>query len=143
MSKRNLLAVVPMFLLAGLMMSLTARADDDLLSRLASAELDPSAAVESSEDGSDIDDTEFGQADVDALLGDGEDAADGEEAVAACYRRFGRSYGYRHYGYSTYRYSSYYTPTYPSYYRYTPSYYYTPVTYSYYTPVYTSYWGCW
>ncbi|WP_044251329.1 hypothetical protein [Rhodopirellula sp. SWK7] len=140
MSKRNLLAALPMFLFAGLMMSMTAGANDDLLSRLASSELDTSAQVES---GADIDDADLGQADVDALLGEGEEATDSEEAIAACYRRFGRSYGYRSYGYSSYRYSSYYTPTYRTHYHYTPSYYYTPVTYSYYTPVYTSYWGCW
>ncbi|MCM2373294.1 hypothetical protein [Aporhodopirellula aestuarii] len=143
MSKRTLFAAVPMFVLAGLMLTTTARADDDLLSRLAASELDTTAQTELSDDVSDIDDAEFGLADVEALLGEGEEATDSEEAVAACYRRFGRSYGYRNYGYSSYRYSSYYTPIYRTHYHYTPSYCYTPVTYSYYTPVYTSYWGCW
>ena len=127
MLKRFLFAVAPMMLVAGSVM-----ADDSLLSKVASMDLDENkiAAV-------DVDD--LGQADVDALLGD--DEADGEEAIAACFRRNGWGYGYR----SHYR--SCYRPTYRSYnfcHSYFPrTYCYTPVSYSCYTPVYRSYWGCW
>lgn len=94
----------------------------------------------------------LGQKDVDALLG--EEKKDGEEAVAACYRRmshggcYGSYSGYSSYN-SCYSYCSPYTYSYnycaPSYTCYTPVTYtcYTPVTYSCYTPCYTSYWGCW
>jgi hypothetical protein len=133
MLKRFLFAVAPMMLVAGSVM-----ADDSLLSKVASMDLNDTkiAAAEVA----DLDD--LGQTDVDALLGDDEDASS-EEAVAACFGRIGWGYRYR----SHYR--SCYRPFYRSYsycnnYSYYPSYqHYTPVTYSCYTPIYRSYWGCW
>lgn len=132
MLKRILFAVAPMMLVAGSVM-----ADDSLLSKVASMDLNNTklAAAEVA----DVDD--FGQSDVDALLGDAEE--NGEEAIAASFRRIGWGYGYR----SSYR--SCYRPSYRSYnychnYNYYPSFRcYTPVTYSCYTPIYRSYWGCW
>ena len=131
MLNRILFAVAPMMLVAGSVM-----ADDSLLSKVASMDLDGTkiAAAEVT----DLDD--FGQTDVDALLGDAEE--NGEEAIAASFRRFGWGGGYR----SSYR--SCYRPFYRSYshcnnYSFYPSYQrYTPI-YSCYTPVYRSYWGCW
>ncbi len=140
MSKSILFAIIPM------LFCVTVKADDDLKSMMAKLDNAPAAAAAVEQD-------KLGQADVDALLG--EETTDGEEAVAACFRRFGGGYG--SYGYSSY---SCYRPSYsycyaPSYnYCYTPyvsystSYTtcYTP-SYSYcyspcYTPCYTSYWGC-
>ncbi len=151
MFKKFLSAVVPMMLVAT-----SAFAGDDLLATIANLEgADNAAQVEDAET--------LGQADVDALLGDDDDAS-GEEAVAACYRRgFGNSYGsyggyggynsYSNYnsycGYSNYNsyggYSSYCSPSYSYNYCYTPvTYSYcAPVTYSCYSPCYNSYWGCW
>lgn len=130
MLKRFLFAVAPMMLVAGSVM-----ADDSLLSRVASMNLDGTQLAAA--DVSDQDD--LGQADVDALLGDDDDSSG--DAIAACFRRIGWGHGYR----SHYR--SCYRPSYRSY-SYGHSYYpslhcYTPVTYSYYTPIYRSYWGCW
>ena len=142
MTIRNLFAIAPMMFLAALVSTTTVKADDDLLSRLAAAE---SSATESV---ADINDEDLGMADVEALMNDGEEVDD-EQAVAACYRRFGRSYGYssyghRSYGYRSHSYRSCYTPTYySSYHHYSPSYCYTPVTYTYCTPTYNNYWGCW
>ena len=66
-----------------------------------------------------------------------------EEAVAACFRRIGYGYGYRHYNRCRhYGYRSWCSPVYRTYYSYPSLHCYRPVTYSYYTPVYTSYWGC-
>ncbi len=139
MFKRFLFAVVPMLMVANSVMG-----DDDLLSAIASLDGDQSpVAAEVANADTDL----LGQADVDALLGD--DEADGEEAVAACFRRFGGCFGgygsyggfrssYCNYGYSYNCYPTYnycYTPV-----RYT---YCPPVTYTCYTPCYTSYWGCW
>ncbi len=121
-------------------------ANDDIASMLANLDgaKDKSAQI--------ADADLLGQKDVDALLG--EDKEDGEEAVAACFRRYGHSghgsYGnYGNYGcYGGYH-NNWYTTSYsynycaPTY-CYTPvTYCYTPVTYSCYTPCYTSYWGCW
>jgi hypothetical protein len=136
MLKRFLFAVVPTLLVAS-----SVRGDDDLLSAVATLQGDQSpVAAEVADADTDL----LGQADVDSLLD--EDETDGDEAVAACFRRYGGGYGsyggfrssYCNYGYS---YSCY-----PSYsYCYTPVHYtcYTPVTYGCYTPCYTSYWGCW
>jgi hypothetical protein len=133
MLKKFLFAVAPMMLLASSVM-----ADDSLLSKVANMDLsganNASAAVE------DID--QLGQADVDALLGDGEES--GEEAIAACFRRIGYGYGYRSYRHHGYRsYCGSYNYFRPYRHCYTPVTYYRPAYYSCYTPVYTSYWGCW
>lgn len=130
MFKKMLFAVVPMLMVASSVM-----ADDDLLTAIASLDADKVAVAA-------VDDADkLGQADVDALLGD--DDADGEEAVAACFRRFGHGCGYGSYSYRSYYncYSPCYSYGYSCYTPVTYSYY-TPVTYSCYTPCYTSYWGC-
>ena len=135
MLKRILFAAAPLMLIAGSVV-----ADDDLLSKVASMDLDDVKA-----DVAEVEDMdELGLADVEALLDEDKEASD-EDAVAACFRRVGYSYGGSSYGYRSYNYS-YHTPVYRSYYtptyHYTPTYY-TPVTYHSYTPVYNSYWGCW
>ena len=139
MLKRILFAVAPIAMVFG-----TVSADDDLLRSFAAMDTDAVVAVtvDSAPDATLEDEDDFGQADVDALLGDDDKDKD---AVAACFRRigygYGRSYGYSSYGYG-YNYGySYYRPTY-NYHCYRPvtySYYY-PVTYH--VPVYTSYWAC-
>ena len=141
MLKRILFAVAPIVMIFG-----TVSADDDLLKSLATMDTDlVVASTDMPETNTELEDEDdFGQADVDALLGD--DDKD-EDAVAACFRRIGYGYGYRYgrsyrsygygygYGYGCYR------PTYS--YRC-----YRPVTYSYCPPVtyhvpcYTSYWAC-
>ncbi len=133
MLKKILFAVVPMMMVATSVM-----ANDDLLSAVAN--------LDSAADVSQLDDADvLGQADVDALLG--EDEEDGEEAIAACFRRIGFG-GYGSYGgYSYGGHRSFYSPCYS--YGYS-SFCYTPVTYTYcapityscYSPCYTSYWGC-
>ena len=124
MLKRILFAVAPLMLIAG-----TVVADDDLLSSIATLEGDTTAAAA-------VEDSDpLGQADVDALMGDGDESD--EEAIAACFRRWGGYYGYRHFYRPFYR--SYYRPFYHSYNYCYPTYY----TYSHYTPVYRAYWGCW
>ena len=129
MLKRFLFAVAPMLLVAGSVM-----ADDSLLSKVATMDLDGANVALA-----DVENDDLGQADVDTLLGD--DEASSEEAIAACFRRIGYGYGYR----SHYR--SCYRPFYRSYsfcHNYYPALHcYRPVTYSYYTPIYRSYWGCW
>ncbi len=146
MFKKFMFAVAPMVLVASSVL-----AGDDMLSTIANLDgaNDP-AAVEDADT--------LGQADVDALLGDDDDK-NGEEAVAACFRRgYGHSYGssggynsynsYNNCGYSSF--SSYCSPSYSYNYCYpvrqcyTPVYSYcAPVSYSCYSPCYTSYWGCW
>jgi len=145
MFKKFLIAAVPMILVAS-----SAFAGDDLLSTIANFEgADDAAQVE------DVD--TLGQADVDALLGEDDDE-NGEEAVAACFRRgFGHNYG-SYGGYSNFNnncgYRSYCAPSfsyssfnycYPVQQCYTPvSYSFcAPVSYSCYSPCYNSYWGCW
>jgi hypothetical protein len=140
MLKRILFAVAPIVMIFG-----TVSADDDLLKSLATMDTDSIVAVDSADPAAEVQD-DFGQNDVDALLGD--DDKD-EDAVAACFRRIGYGYGYRG-GYRGYSYGSYgygynyncYRPSY-SYGCYRPTYchsYYQPVTYH--VPVYTSYWAC-
>tara|TARA_R110002072_G_scaffold84478_2_gene191645 strand:- start:5904 stop:6335 length:432 start_codon:yes stop_codon:yes gene_type:complete len=143
MSKRTLItaAMAMTFCLVGT----AVKADENLLARLAAAESNHTADIENIDEAS-ADDMELGLADVESLLNDGEDEVDSEEAVAACYRRFRGSYGYRSYGHRSYGYShynSYYSPYSYSSYHYTPVVHYKPVVHHYYTPVYTSYWGCW
>ncbi len=84
MLKRILFAVAPLMLVACSVM-----ADDSLLSKVASMDLNDTKIA--SAEVADVDD--LGQTDVDALLGDDEES--GEEAIAACFRRFGWGYGYR------------------------------------------------
>jgi hypothetical protein len=141
MLKRILFAVAPIVMFFG-----TVSADNDLLKSLASLDANSLVAVDTA-DAALEDEDDFGQADVDALLGD--DDKD-EDAVAACFRRvgygYGRGYGhgYRSYGYRSYGYRSYgygYGSYRPSYSCYRPCYsYYRPVTYH--VPVYSSYWAC-
>lgn len=130
MLKRFLFAVAPMMLVASSVI-----ADDSLLSAV--AKMDLSKADQAATDVTDGD--QLGQADVDALLGEGEEPS-GDEAIAACFRRIG--YGYR--GFRSYcGYRSWYSPCYTTYYSYPAVSYYRPISYCYYTPVYRSYWGCW
>lgn len=130
MFKRFLFAFAPLFLLAGSVM-----AEDDLFSTVAKMDLSKADVLASDVAANDG----LGEADVEALLNDGEQVSN-DEAIAACFRRFG--YGYRSYG-CYYRYRSCYSPCYTTYYSYPAISCYRPVTYSYYTPVYSSYWGCW
>ncbi|MCO8124717.1 hypothetical protein NHH03_23460 [Stieleria sp. TO1_6] len=137
MFKRILFAVAPVVMIFG-----TVTADDDLLTQLATMDSDSIVAV----DPTDValeDEDDFGQSDVDALLGDDDQDQD---AVAACFRRIGYGYGrgYSSYGYrSSYSYGYGYNCYRPSY-----SYCYRPVSYTYYqpvtyhVPVYSSYWAC-
>lgn len=137
MLKQILFAVAPIVMVFG-----TVSADDDLLKSLAAMDTNAVVAVDSAADTALEDD--FGQSDVDALLGD--DDKD-EDAVAACFRRIGYGYGHRYghsRGYRSYGYGysyNYYRPTY-NYHCYRPvTYsYYHPVTYH--VPVYTNYWAC-
>ena len=135
MFKKILFAVAPMMLVAGSVM-----ADDDLLSKIAKMD-----TTDVKNDIAEVEETDdLGKVDVDNLLGDNEEEST-EEAVAACFRRYGRSYrsnSYRSYNYG-YTYNFGYTTHCAPVHTYYPSYHYTPVTYSHYSPVYTSYWGCW
>lgn len=137
MLKRILFAVAPIVMVFG-----TVSADDDLLQSLAALDADTVVAADVATDVEATAADEFGQADVDALLGD--DDQD-EDAIAACFRRVGYGYGYSR-GYRSYGYGySYYRPSYSYSYGYRC---YRPVTYTYHypvtyhVPVYTSYWAC-
>ncbi|MCC9602820.1 hypothetical protein LOC67_19895 [Stieleria sp. JC731] len=133
MLKRILLTVAPIVMIMG-----TVSADDDLLKSLAVLDGDSIASVSSEMPTSLEDEDDFGQADVDALMGDDEKD---EDAIAACFRRVGYGYGYSHsyrsYGYSYYR--PHYNYNYHCYRPVTYNYCY-PVTYH--VPCYTSYWAC-
>lgn len=122
MLKRILLAVVPMVLLAT-----TVFAEEDVLNHVANLKV---AAITDAQVS--IDDP-TANLDIDSLS---EQAGSGksDQAIEACFRRFGYG-GYG--GFSNYCYSPYYSY---SYYCYQPYYQvcYRPV-YTY----YTSYWGCW
>ncbi len=125
MLKRILLAVVPLALLAT-----TVFAEEDVLNHVANLKV---AAITDAQ--ASIDDP-TANLDIDSLS---EQAGSGksDQAIEACFRRFGYG-GYGGYGgYSNYCYSPYYSY---SYYCYQPYYQvcYRPV-YTY----YTSYWGCW
>lgn len=116
MLKKMILAAVPMMLLATI-----AVAEDDFLADLDVASIqDADIAIE--EAGFDVNFDELA-----------ENATGDDEAIEACFRRF----GYYNYGYRCYR---------PYYYNcYRPVYYscYRPVYYHTYYPVYRNYWGCW
>ncbi len=124
MLRKMLFAIVPMVLAIS-----TVSADEPLELNLSSIS---DAAIE-------IEEPSLDDLDVDALA----DKADGEapeEAVEACFRRFG--YRYSGYGYG-YRYRCYrpyysYRPCYPTYYCYRPVHHYTYAVPTY----YHSYWGC-
>ncbi len=142
MIKKILFALAPVMLLA-----CSVHADDDLLTAIAKMDAgnDSATQLASSDD-------KLGQADIDSLLGDGEEA--GGDAIAACFRRFSGHGGYGHRygsygGYGGYGHHSYYRgysscyPSYPSYSScYTPIYTFPAPSYTCYTPCYTSYWGC-
>ncbi len=148
MFKKFALVAVSVFMAANSVL-----AGDDIASMLANLDRAKDKSVEVA----DVD--LLGQKDVDALLG--EDKKDGDEAVAACFRRHGGYGGHGSYGsygcyrgYSNYAYCSPYTSySYnycaPTTYCYTPSYTYcAPVSYTScyttcYSPCYTNYWGCW
>jgi hypothetical protein len=133
MLKKFIFAVAPMMLVASSVM-----ADDSLLSRVASMDLDGAMSAPTAVEDAD----ELGQADVDALLGDEDDS--GEEAIAACFRRIGYGYGHRGYrSYGHYGYRSFYNCYRPYRHCYTPVYSYCRQVYHSYAPVYNSYWGCW
>jgi hypothetical protein len=126
MMKRMILALVPLALLAT-----TVRADDDLFNMNAASISDASIEIEEAS----LDDL-----DVDQLAADA-DGEGSEDAIEACFRRFGYGYG-RGFGYGYgYGYGHCYRPVYryhyPSYYCYRPVYRCVyPVT------VYRHYWGC-
>lgn len=128
MLKKLLLSVVPMFLFATLVM-----AEDDLLSDVAglkaSAIQDASIAIE---DGS------LDGLDVDGLAADAS-GGKSDQAIEACFRRFGYGGGYHH---GCYNYGYSYNCYQPCYTYYQPLYCYRPVTYQVCYPVYTHYWGC-
>ena len=120
MLKKMVFAMVPVMLLATVAM-----AEDDLLSDL---------DVNSIQDAEiSIDEAAF-DIDVDKLA----ENADGDEAIEACFRRFGYSgFGHRYWG-GCYNYC--YRPCFNVCYR---TYYcYRPVVYHTCAPIYRLYWGC-
>jgi len=122
MLRKILFAMVPMALVVSFVSA------DDTLLNLNLADIND-AAIE-------IDTASLDGLDVDGLAAEaGEDT---EDAVEACFRRFGyrhRGYGYGYgYGYGCYRPYYSYRPCYPTYYCHRPIYRY-PVSY-------VSYWGC-
>jgi len=130
MLKKIIFAVVPMMFLATITV-----AEDNLLSGLDVTSIQD-ADISIEEASSDLD--------FDALSGEAEEG-EGDEAIEACFRRFGyRSFGYRGYGgfghrgfgYGGFGYSCY-RPCYTSYYSYAPVYHHA------YYPVVRNYWGCW
>ncbi len=125
MLKKMILAAVPMMFLV----SISAAEENFLADFDVSSIQDADISIE--EAGFDVD--------VDDLANK---AGEDDEAIEACFRRFGYGYGYRSYGYG-YGYRSYgYGYRYNC---YRPAYYscYRPVYYHTYYPVYRNYWGCW
>ena len=124
MLKKVIFAIAPM-----LMVVSSAMAEDNLLSGLDVSSIND-AQIEIEDVSLDID--------MDALA---DEAGDADEAIEACFRRFGYYGGYRGYGYGHFGcYRPYYTYrayTYPSYFCYRPVY-----TYVTYAPIYRHYWGC-
>ena len=121
MMKRIILALVPMALLAT-----TVRADDTLFDVSAATITD--ASIEIEEGG-------LGDLDMDQLAADA-DGGESEDAIEACFRRFGYGYRYGGWGYR-HCYRPVYRYYYPSYYCYRPVYRCVyPVT------IYRHYWGC-
>ena len=129
--------------------STAATADDDLLSTVQALEanaasdtqfdaLEPELIeIEKSDQMVEVQTDGLGQADVDSLLG--EDQESNQDAVAACYRRFGGGFGHGGFGYGHRGFGyGHYTPVAHNYYS---AYCYRPVVYH--RPIYTGYWGCW
>lgn len=125
MFRKLMFAMVPMAL------AVSFASADDNLPDLNLADIND-AAIE-------IDTASLGNLDVDGLAADA-GTESSEDAVEACFRRFGYrhcGYGYGYgYGYSCYRPYYSYGYCYPSYYCYRPVYYTYPVV------SYMSYWGC-
>ncbi len=127
MLKKTLLALVPMILLTA-----TTFAEDDFLKELSTIKVDSIVDASIS-----IDDGSLDNLDVDGLSKNAS-AETGDEAIEACFRRFGYrrhcgfgyGYGYRHCYQPCFNY-------------YQPLYCYRPVYYTYHcVPVITNYWGC-
>ena len=120
MLKKLILAAVPMMFVA-----VVAVAEDDFLADLDITSIQD-ADISIEEAGFDVD--------FDSLS---ENAGGDDEAIEACFRRFGyRSWGYNYYRPCyNYGYNYCYRPVYYSCYR--------PVYYHTYYPVYRNYWGCW
>jgi hypothetical protein len=120
MFKRFLFALVPMALMATSVL-----AEDDLLDlsqdQITDAEIEIEVAG-------------LGDLDVDQLGADaGRESTD--EAIEACFRRFGYGGGYRYWHYRPCYYPTYsYSYCHPVYYSYRPVYHYVPRYYHY--------WGC-
>ncbi len=125
MLKKVLFAIAPMILVATSVM-----ADDSLLNDVAKMDL---SAISDAQ--IEIEDFDLNSVDVDALAGEAN--GESEDAIEACFRRFGYGCGWNYYGcYRPHFYS--YSYCHPSFYCYRPVYYYT-----YCTPViYRYYWGC-
>jgi len=129
--KNILIAMAPMCLLVS-----SAMAQDDLFSDLASGKTDSISAAQS-----ELQDLSLDGLDVSALTQDAgtqakADSTTSDEAIEACFRRFGWG-GYRSYNSCWYN-SCWYNPCYYTYYCYRPCY-----SYSYcYPTTYCSYWGC-
>jgi len=130
MLKKFVFALIPMIMLAG-----TAMGEDDLLVKIGGLDVNSIGAASV-----DIEDFDLGNVDVDGLV-DAE-SGEGEDAIAACFRRIGYGSGFGHrggYGYGWHR------PIYTHHYSYNfcqPLYCYQPVHYTRFTPIYTNYWGC-
>ena len=134
MLKKFVFAMIPMIMLAG-----TAMGEDDLLAKIGGLDVNSIGAASA-----DIQDFDLGNVDVDGLT-DAEDG-EGEDAIAACFRRIGYGYGGGHgFGHRHYSFNNWHRPMYNHHYSYNfcqPLYCYQPVRYTYYTPIYTNYWGC-
>lgn len=128
MLKKVLFAVVPVLLVASSAIA------DDFLGEVASLKADSiqDAAIA-------IENVNLDGLDVDALA-DNAGGKSSDEAIEACFRRFGWG-GYGGYGCYNYNYSYNYCYR-PCYTYYQPFYCYRPVTYYSCYPVYTNYWGC-
>jgi hypothetical protein len=123
MLRKILFAMVPMALVLSVVSA------DDTLPDLNLAEISD-AAIE-------IDTASLDGLDVDGLVTDA-GSEDSEDAIEACFRRFGYrrcGYGYG-YGYGCYRPYYSYRYCYPTYYCYRPVHYYA------YPIAYGGYWGC-
>ena len=128
MLKKVLFALVPMVMLVG-----TVKADDSLFN-ISLAEVTDADNM--------IEEVSLDGLDVDQLASE---AGESDEAIEACFRRFGYrrhagyGYGYNHYRYNYGHYNYCYRPAYRSYYCYKPVVY---TTYCYRPVHYVQYWGC-
>lgn len=121
-----------LFVMVPMVLAVSVASADDSLSNLNLAEIND-AAIE-------IDTASLADVDVEGLAGEA-GSEKSEDAIEACFRRFG--YGHRGYGYGYgYGYGCGYSyGYYPAYYCYRP-YYPTYYCYSYPVVSYVSYWGC-